>query len=157
MKGRKEVEESVLQHIEDHGWEDMFIFPRQGDPGVVWNYSVGLTHTYSHPELVVMGLPQENAHGVLWAAVHLIEDGFRFTPDSLVEEVLANHPVAVVEVLDVHNDNYPLSMATSLFGDISALQLVWPDMNGLFPWDNGFEPALKDAQVMLGPWLGAKK
>jgi hypothetical protein len=46
-------------------------------------------------------------------------------------------------------------MAVDFYGEVPANQLVWPDMEGRFPWQDGFDERYRDQQVLLGVWRGA--
>lgn len=150
---RDEFEQRVLDDIARVGWSDIGVFPTKDMPGVPFNYTVGL-HNYDHPEILIMGLPNEQLHGVLGAAYNAIKSGTRFTPDMYYNFVLNGHRVACVENLDYLGD-YPMTMANALNGDgMRAVQLVWPDQNDRFPWHSDFDKRLLDRQVLQGPWRG---
>jgi len=148
------VDRHVLEDVEKHGWSDMHIFPVEGSEGEPWNYSVGLTQSCDHPELCIVGMRQDQAHQILWSAVTLIKDGAKLEPDTYVDRVIEQFPMAVLEVADVHRYDYPLSMATRLYGEVPANQLVWPDEEGKFPWQQGFDERYREQQVLLGTWRG---
>ena len=153
MTGFDKVDLKVLEDVATAGWSDMAIFPTKDEPGIPFNYTVGLCEM-DHPELLTMGLNHEQAHGLLGSAVDLVKSGTRFAPNTYSDEVLQKGMhVAYVEVLDVHGE-FPLGMATRLFGDISALQVVWPDRNDRFPWHEDFDPKMESYQVLTGPWMG---
>jgi len=63
-------------------------------------------------------------------------------------------PVAFVEVLDPLGDEFPMSMVNRLYGEVRALQLVWPDKHGRFPWHSDFEKRYVEKQPLLGVWRG---
>jgi hypothetical protein len=47
-----------------------------------------------------------------------------------------------------------MTMTRRLMGKFVGLQLVWPDMNDLFPWHVGFDQLYLDHQELLSPWKG---
>ena len=151
---RDHVDQKVLEDIEKHGWCDMAIFPTRPGEGERWNYSVGLIDTYGHAELCVVGLEQQQAHSFLWSAVNLIKTGTTLAPNTYVEQVIEHFPVAMVEVDNLIGDEFPLSMVHRFYGMVPANQMVWPDMNGHFPWDAGFDERYRPQQPLLGEWGG---
>jgi hypothetical protein len=146
--------QKVLEDIAREGWSGIGVFPTEVDGTMPFNYTVGLVE-YSHPDLIVMGLHNTQAHGVLCTAVNEIEGGMIFRPDTLSDQVLENYEVAFVEVDDILHDVYPMSMTHQLYGAVQALQIVWPDIKGRFPWHSDFDPDFKDRQVLLGTWKGS--
>jgi hypothetical protein len=144
----------VRADINRHGWSDMSIFPVKDHEGEPWNYSVGLSETCNHPELCIVGMRQDQAHSILWSAVNLIKDGTVLEPDTYVDKIIERWPIAILEVSDIHGHDYPLSMAVDFYGEVPANQLVWPDMEGRFPWQDGFDERYREQQVLLGAWRG---
>lgn len=146
------VDQKVLADIEKYGWSDISVFPVKADDPVAFNYTVGFWGR-EHPEVVMLGLPHELMHGVLGVVYNQVKAGTRFNPDMFYSFVLSGYKCAFVEVVNVVEDtDYPLSMAVHLEGDIKAVQLVWPDQDGRFPWDKAWDPKMK--QPLLGPWRG---
>jgi hypothetical protein len=47
----------VLSDIERVGWHVMKVFARPNEKGPEWAFSIGLFHTYQHPEIIIFGLP----------------------------------------------------------------------------------------------------
>lgn len=150
---RDQVDQDVIDTIKEYGWIDIAVFPTMESQGPPFNYTVGLT-AMDHPELVVMGLNNQQGHGILCAAVKLIEGGTTFQADHYAERVLTRMPVAFAEVTDTHHPQFPLSMANRMYGIVHALQLIWPDAKGKFPWQKGFDERHRADQVPLGKWGG---
>ena len=149
-----EVDRKVMGDIAEYGWSDISVFPTESSPGLYFNYTVGLVEM-SHPDLLIMGLDNQQMHTVLCAAVNQIEQGTRFNPNEYYDEVLVGYQVAFVEVDDIRDDRYPMSMDIHLYGDVQGLQLVWPDRAGRFPWHNDFDSRLQDRQIITGEWKGS--
>ena len=148
------VDKKVAADVEQIGWSCIGVFPTHEGHSPPFNYTVGLPHSYQHPELLMMGMSNQQLHSCLAVAVQLIQGGTRFAADTYSTEVLVALRVAFVEVLDVHHEDYCLSMATRLQGEIPALQMVWPDREDRFPWDPDFDPEYKHRQILAGPWRG---
>jgi hypothetical protein len=147
------VDRKVRDDIARAGWSDIGVFPTKKDTTMPFNYTVGLVE-YDHPDLVVMGVPNSQGHTCLTTAVKLIEDGVKFRPNTFSDRILRGFNVAFVRVEDIHNNNYPLSMLSRFYGEVSALQIIWPDRHGRFPWHADFEVEFQGRQVLLGAWEG---
>lgn len=153
------LDQKVLDDVARVGWSDMSIFPVKGQKGLPFNYTVGFKER-EHPEILIMGLDAKTMHGILSVVYQQVKSGTRFNPDQYYSFVLNGHRVAFVEITDPVargegvDYSYPMSMTKRLMGDFIALQLVWPDEKDRFPWHDDFDPKLRDAQVLLGPWRG---
>ncbi|MDV3124956.1 DUF4262 domain-containing protein [Mycobacterium sp. 21AC1] len=117
--------------IDDHGWAVQGV----EDDKRPFTYTVGL-HGQGLSELIITGMATHTAARLLNSIAHMItEDGTALAPamhidhqdEFLFEVVAVDHP-------DVH-----LRYSTMLFGDgVRALQLVWADARGRWPWDAGW-------------------
>jgi hypothetical protein len=93
--------------------------------GVPLAYTVGLAEQ-GGPELCITGKPPDAAHDLLRAAVGREAPARPGRCDLLVGPALWAFPVIRPEALAV---------AWALFPGLSALQLVWADSFGRWPWE----------------------
>jgi hypothetical protein len=102
-------------------------------------YTVGLTHTYEHPELVLTG-PWEQAHAILAGAVDLVEAGTWLGPDDESDEIVDGYPVRFAPVGAARAAQL-LTYAGWLYGGapFAALQLLLPDAAGRFPDERRYD------------------
>jgi len=133
--------------IERCGWMVMYVF---GDPNhPPWGYTIGLSRRYSHPELVVVGLPDCCAGEVLDGLVKRIDDGERLDQLPGGETTVLDWRLRLVRV-------HPKRWATDLFAawlnyygamgsvpDMAALQVHWADEAGHFPGHPNFDRSLR--------------
>jgi len=90
----EEAARGIDLSIRIYGWHLVMV-----DDAMGWSYTIGLTETFNHPELVVVDLKLETGKKLVAMAVHLIErDGY------LKPEELAKHGISVVTVHDHHLD-----------------------------------------------------
>lgn len=144
---REERERSDrLMRIERFGWTVEHVRPPRGSSEVRRSYTVGLT-AHGHPEVVVLGLPFEAAVEYLNQLGERVRAGARFedggTTAALTDES------APVSFLAVHDAGL-LPGAVELYGEITAVQLVWPDSTGRLPWEEGHRNS-PEVQPLLGP------
>lgn len=91
---RQELVSKVHRDIERVGWSVIGVFPTEGDePKASYSYTIGLLETEQHPELIVFGLPPEQAHGILSCAVDLIREGTRLEAGRRYGRVLRGFDV----------------------------------------------------------------
>lgn len=129
------VVDDVRAKIAREGFAVIGVFPTPERPGVPFAYTVGMT-ARELPELAIYGLPISQAHQVLNWAVRQIADGGRAPePGHRIEGVFGEGmDLAAVEMADTHD----LAKVVEVYGSVgSALQLCWPDADGLMPWEQG--------------------
>jgi hypothetical protein len=111
-----------------------------------YSYTAGLTEL-GRPELVITGLAKDRAANVLMAVAELVLDAGVPTAGARVR-LPGKRPGEIVRVAEpsVH-----LEIAADLFGDrVEALQLVYADVRGRWPWDKNFRSG-RAGQPVLGP------
>ena len=155
----------IRRRIDEYGWAvqaigDQCSVPgccasRRGPEEADFGYTVGLTRFHGHPELIVTGVPQIDTPRPLNALGERVRSGQRLTAGELVSDVLAcSCRVALVEV-DPRESMRHLVYANLLYRNagappVPALQVVWPDDGGRFPWQPGYLLA-GWVQPVLGP------
>jgi hypothetical protein len=157
-----DFEARVVRDIHEHGWHVVIVRsgvhehetdgPWAGDPRsqaayeALFTYTVGLEHSFGHPEVVLLG-EWRHAHPFLNAVGDLVRDGRRFQAHDTSDQVLEGFVVRFDPVADVCRAEL-LTWAHWAVGrrDFGALQLVLPDTSHRWPEDpgyNGFaQPAL---------------
>ncbi|MCC3160272.1 DUF4262 domain-containing protein [Hymenobacter sp. 15J16-1T3B] len=143
------AEQQLVSDIEKYGCHIILILGDDYLPSFV--YSVGLTKTYGHPEIICFDLPREVLFSVVDMAHELIKTGRALKPGQSYDDFLEGYDVQFVPV---NNEYYPdyLSYARWFYGSNEAfetLQLVWPDKQHRFPWDEGFNPNWRLKQPLL--------
>ena len=142
----------TLDNIERFGWSCPIIDDDAEGPG--FGYSVGLMATLEHPELILFGLRRDRIHGILSGMVKMMREGARFQPRTRHDGVLEGYPVHISPVHETWHEVY-LGFAmwhrryVGKTGDLQAVQVVWPDMQGQFPWTPGFQPGARTRQPNL--------
>ena len=141
----------VAATVGEHGWA---ISGRHGDETAPpWAYSVGMWLTCQAPELIVCGLPVENGAAIINAMGARIADGADLDPDDVLDDVCPA-PLALRPVdMSWRATDGLLTISNAFYGMVRPpyLQVVWPDRDGRFPWDQGFQPAFDRMQPLL--WL----
>lgn len=136
--------EHLRQLLETHRWVIQGVQRERGRPP--YAYTVGLPRQ-QRPELLVSGLPYDQAVELLNnAAEHVVRAG---APRP--GEVLPLPDGPTIEIVRVAEPGVHLKVAAALNGPgFSALQLVYADERGHWPWDPGFRGG-SGGQPVLGP------
>jgi Domain of unknown function (DUF4262) len=137
----------VLSLIDRHGWAIQHVGGGDQPDEPSFSYTVGLT-TMGHPEFILFGLAPRSAGSLLNVLGDQVQKGHRYRANTLTSDPEGTAaPVALIEVIDP--PKY-LFVATDLYPQVEALQVIWPDSRGRLPWDDGYPNPLA-AQPLLGP------
>jgi hypothetical protein len=113
----------------------------EGSPSVA--YTVGLTG-FGHPEIAVFGVGQTSAATLLNTLGEQVRSGA-----SLHDGDVIHVRCVPVTLFELPNPGDVLFTANSVYGrrndnSVPALQAVYPDNDGAWPWEPAYE---------LAPWL----
>ena len=131
--------------ISEFGWAVQGV---EGDARrAPWAYTVGLTE-HQRPELVLTGLDPGPASFVLNEVAGHVLHADPLTVGSRFQL----HGSPELEVVQVAAPDVHLLTAVGIFGAdaVRAVQLVWSDDDGRWPWDRGFRSG-RWQQPVLGP------
>lgn len=139
----------LIEDIEKFGWHCLNILAEGELPP--YSFSVGLFHSYQHPELIIFGLPANVAHQVLHIAVEAIKGGNPIDLGLPTEELVEGYSCCFVEVpVSQYREN--VGYCRWFYeGDIFPLyQIVWPSREGYFPWHSAAPDSFRSIQPVLG-------
>ncbi len=152
-KHSNQYERKVLSNISKYGWHCTSVSGAKGTPSFA--YTVGLYHSFGYPELLIIGLPPETAHGILSVAASAAAAGKPFDVDLPTDRLLQGYSAVFVEVPPAEYYNYVLSSLWYYEGNAFPLcQIVWPFEDGTFPWHPSVSPELRQSQPVLGVHAG---
>lgn len=139
-----DFEQQILNNIQQCGWHCNAVGAGESYPSFV--YTVGVTHSFGHPELIVFGLAPATAHGILSKIIERLAD--ENDSDSASAD---NDPWKFVSVPE--SDRAELALSAVWFyegSDFPMTQVVWPCPDGHFPWDDEADEAFIESQPILG-------
>lgn len=137
----------VHEHYEQTGWHVQGVLGDENHLGFV--YTVGLWKRYGHPEIIVFGLNPHVAHQILNHLGNRIAAGERFT-NGTDDNVFERYQAAFKMVHDPYEGDYfNVAIAFYEHENFKAVQLFWPDPNGKFPWEKGFDESFRRIQPDL--------
>lgn len=142
------VARKVRADIAAVGWHVVLVPPDERTAG--WAHTIGLLERFGHPELLVFGPDLERIGPLLNAVAARVRAGARLEAGSRLEDVLQGLPLAIRGVAPRWIQTF-LGNAAWHAGreDLPALQIVWPDPGGRFPWEPGCDAAWREEQPLL--------
>jgi hypothetical protein len=114
-----------------------------------YSYTAGLTTTFGHPELILFGLEPESAEALLDALIDEIDEGRRFLVGSEHEGLLRNYPLRIHGVPSAMMETILPRALWASGGVATAVQLVWPDKQGRWPWQDDVREGFAELQPVL--------
>ena len=141
-------EQKLIADIERYGWHVIKVLEDEEGPGFA--YSIGLFHSYSHAEILVIGQRLDSMHRIINGIAEQIKLGKPFVDGKEYSDILQGYDCAFRTVDRKFYKDY-LGCALWFYegGNFPVLQCVWPDKQSRFPWDDGFNRKLTARQPML--------
>ena len=145
-----EPDEAIIRNVRKHGCHIVGISSDSKGPG--YEFSIGLFLNYGHAELVIFGLDPDVSVPIINDIRDRAAAGQKFVAGDASDDILIGYKVCFVEV--------PLRVYGSYLGTaiwfyeksprpFPCLQIVWPDRNGLFPWQVECDEAVRRVQPVL--------
>ena len=149
---RNDYERSVLANVEKFGWHCTSVFPRNGEDAPRFTYSVGLYHSYAQPEFIIFGLDSKVAYSLLDKLASAAATGTMYPLDKPCSELVKGYDCAFVEVPSHRFNDYVFS-ALWFYADVAfpLYQVVWPDADGKYPWNETYMDDPLHRQPVLAP------
>lgn len=138
----------LLENLKEIGWQIVLIPEDEEGPGFA--FTLGLYHSFQHPEVLIMGLSMETMHQLLNNIGSEVKNGQRYIDGNESPDIIEGYNCTFRQI---HRQNYHefLGSAIGFYQneEFSALQCVWPDKQGLYPWQQGFNEQLAERQWLL--------
>ena len=140
IETKQEAEDNIKvvnENIEQYGCNLTLIEADNYMPAFV--YSIGLFKKFGHPEIICFGLNNDVSAAIINHACDLIKTGETLETNKLYRGFLEGYNIQFLEVSKEYYQNY-VGYASWFYNsfDFPLLQLVWPDKQHNFPWDNDF-------------------
>lgn len=142
---KSELIEKIESLIAKHGHAVIATPIEVGDAQTWMAYTVGLSDA-GLPEIAMFGVPQEYAQPILNEAARRLCAGS--LPLHAPIAGIATMPLVFKPMRPAAAEER-LLVATGRRSDVSALQAVWPDEAGKFPWEDGCNTTLHACQPTL--------
>ncbi len=147
-EGIEAFRKTVLENIRSSGFHMTGVFSESGSPA--FTYTAGLETTFNHPEIVIYGIEPRIAGHLLHAAVDVIRDGAAFKAGGRYERIAEKYSMVFLDIRDsLARNKFPVAFQSQPGCEVRVLQMVWPDPNGKFPWQTGYDQRYSSLQPML--------
>ncbi len=145
----KEAKVRIAANIIEHGFHIACIDTDGYSPAFA--YTIGLNASYQHPEIIVFGLQLNVLNAILRDMATRVKEGERFESHRSYTDVLEGYDVQFLEV-DKQNVSDHLGFAGWYYGghfEFPVLQMIWPDKESNWPWEEAFNPNFLYSQPLL--------
>jgi hypothetical protein len=129
-----EHEQNFVEKIRTYGWFGMHVGGDEAGPR--FSYTTGFWLKFAFPEIIVFGLRREVAQDTFWYMYRELEAGKLFEIGIRESNIFQNVPAVLLPVSAQHYRAH-LGWSRWFYGhdEFQCLQLVYPDVNGQFPWE----------------------
>ena len=146
---RVDLEKIILTNINEFGWHAVNVIENDAQPP--WSYTIGLYDTWSHPELIIVGRSRATAHHMLNSIATELEYDRRPDLGTPIDTILPGIPCHFIEV---HPRYYPDYVGFARWyyrkRNFPMTQIVWPNTDGQYPWEEDAPASFKEWQPILG-------
>ncbi|MFB9262131.1 DUF4262 domain-containing protein [Bradyrhizobium erythrophlei] len=147
-----EADEKILRDVRTYGCHVVQVLSDGSAPE--YAFSVGLYLNYGQAEVAIFGLDRRDAANVINDVCARAAAGRIYVAGDVCDDLLADRRLCFADVPD---SAYPPYFGTALWfygttrRPFPVLQMVWPDLDGRFPWESGYDARLKKHQPVLKP------
>ena len=144
----EEADLRVRSDIDQYGWHVAKI--GGDDKAPPWAFTIGLEHSFQHPEILVVGMELDLLHALLNHIGEQVKRGRVFAPDERAEGVLERSAPIFKPVASRWLGAF-VGNAGWFYREQSfrVLQCFWPDEGGHLPWEESFDPSWRGRQPLL--------
>lgn len=136
-----DYERRVVANVGKYGWHCTSVSGGLANVGAGFAYTVGLFHTYRQPEFIIFGFDPWIAHGILGILAEAAAAGRMYALDKPCAALVENYDCVFVEVPRSRFNDYVFSASWFYAGrDFPLYQVIWPDREGRYPWNEGATP-----------------
>src|SRR6266571_6248544 len=127
----------VIHDVNTYGWHVVKVSSSGDNPD--WAFSIGLFHTFHHPEVLMFGLRLDLMHHLINTLAAEIRGGCIIAADGEHGDLLKGYRCAF-KVVEKMWYGHVLGYATWFYNGYGfpTLQCFWPDKDRRYPWDQGF-------------------
>ena len=148
----------LLHNIETHGFQVTSVFdPKGKTPNFA--YSIGIQQTLGRPEMIVFGVRPRTAHHLISTYYEQAKSGHKLAAHRPHSGFSKKFAVFLQPVARRKCSRY-MAGAEGFYGPLEyqAVQLVYPDKNGQWPWSLDSGSIFRSNQPLLAPVpLGRKR
>ncbi|MFF5263674.1 DUF4262 domain-containing protein [Actinomadura viridis] len=138
----------TIVHITQYGWSVVLVPGDDERPG--WAHTIGLWHSHRAPELAMFGGDVYEMEEILNTLGRRAAEGRAPADGERLDDVVRGRPAAFRAVEPRwYEGAFGGALAFYRRPPLPVHQVVWPNQDGLFPWQPGTDLPFRRAQ----PWL----
>lgn len=143
-----QAEQNIKRDVKEYGWSVCLFEEDSATPAFA--YTIGLWKNFKHSEVISFGLSLDTLHAILNDVGEWARNGKTVELGVNNYEVLERLPVQFRQV-DHGNipDYFGYGRWFYEYQDFPVIQLIWPDRDSNYPWDNGYDARYKFSQPLL--------
>lgn len=143
-----EHELSFVSKVKEHGWARTSVVGDDEGPG--FSFTTGIWVNESQPELLMFSMKDDIVRDVFWDLSRSAKKCVALPVGVRTDAAFAILPAYLFPVAKKHYANY-LGWSRWFYGgdDFPCLHVVWPDRDGVFPWEHGFDAEFRADQPDL--------
>jgi hypothetical protein len=146
--GHLPATDPMAGRVARQGWSVVSV-PAEG-PRPAYAFTVGLWHSFAHAEASVFGRDEDEMAQWLDTVGREVQGGRVLLPDRLGDDVVGTVEVFPRPALaSWHRHLFGAALAFYRGEPVPMLQLVWPDRDGVLPWEPGCAEDCLAAQPRL--------
>ena len=139
----------IIDEIEEFGCHVTSVFDPEGKD-IDFTYTTGIHKKQNQPELIIVGLRYKLAAWMANEYNRRIQSGKVFKNNTFYEGFLDGFKIIFCPVSNEHKKEYLLSTNWLYKGiDYPAVQLIYPTVNGVWPWEEKSTESFKMLQPSL--------
>jgi hypothetical protein len=151
LSGLSDPDKKVLADIQEYGWHVTGVFARKDEKGPEWAFSIGLFHSFCHPEVIVFGLKLDTCISLVNEIGRQVKSGKRYQVEAEYEDILEDPYKCGFQFVDRSHYGKYLGYALWFYDSdpFPLMQCFWPDKEGKLPWKDGCDYSVREAQPFL--------
>ncbi len=145
---KKEHNARIQKNIDKHGCHVTHV--EEDEDGPSFTYSTGIERLTGRPEVLVSGLEKDTAHFLVNEYNYRLKDGEVFEAGQFYNDFLEGVQVGFKDIDPKHYYAYMGCCQWYYEGDdFHALHMIWPSMDGIWPWEKKADKEFRYFQPKL--------
>ena len=143
-----EIENEIEKEIRRDGY--YLALHEAEDDFPAYAYTIGLQQSNGHPELLIFGLDDDTMRILLGDAADRVKAGQPIQPQQHYDDYFEGYKIVFAHVnVDEYKGLFQYGVDFNHGIDFPMLQLIWPDQEHRFPWEEQFDKNLVAKQPLL--------
>jgi len=149
MNNISDIQKKIVEDIQKYGWHVIKVLEDEAAPA--FGYSIGLFKTFTHPEILIVGLNLNLIHEIINDIGKDVKSGKIYTSLAFYPHLTGGFECYFTQVKQEFYEQY-VGQALWYYDNNSfpLLQCIYPTTKGTYPWEKDSAAGIKDIQPILG-------